>query len=230
MRVVRAFAFPGLVLALLVLPALVPVAAFAADLKLKVVDPNSAAVPGAQVSIFAADQSVLLRSASTAGDGTADLAGVADGRYRVQVLAPGFAPYSSDVSLPQSSTMTAVLSIGSATEIVVVSATRTPVPVDETGASVSTLESTDLINMQPINLGEALRFLPGVVVNTNGQPGNLTSLFVRGGDSTYNKVLIDGVPVDEPGGRFDFGVVPKQVKKTSAWSDLISGVSTRSGT
>ena len=205
MRVVRDLVFLSIVSLALVSSV---AAAFAADLKLRVVDPNAAAVPGAQVSIFAVDQSIPLRMAISAGDGSAEFLGVTGGKYRVQVLAPGFAPYSSDVTLPQSSTLTAALSIASATEIVVVSATRTPVPVDETGASVSTLESTDLTNMQPVNLAEALRFMPGIVVNTNGQPGNLTSLFVRGGDSTYNKVIVDAVPIDEPGGTFDFGVVP----------------------
>ncbi len=34
------------------------------------------------------------------------------------------------------------------------------------------------------------------------------SLFVRGGESSYNKVLIDGVPVNDPGGFYDFGVTP----------------------
>src|SRR5579862_245126 len=205
MRIVRGLVFLAVVSLSLVGSAR---AALAADLKLKVVDPNAAAVPGAQVSVFAADQSISLRTAISAGDGTAAFAAVADGRYRVQVLAPGFTPYSADVTLPQTSTLTAMLSISSATEIVVVSATRTPVPVDETGASVSTLEITDLTNMQPVNLAEALRFMPGVVVNTNGQPGNLTSLFVRGGDSTYNKVIVDAVPIDEPGGTLDLGVVP----------------------
>ena len=28
----------------------------------------------------------------------------------------------------------------------------------------------------------------------------LTSLFVRGGESNYTKVLLDGIPVNEPGG------------------------------
>src|SRR5439155_1335161 len=32
----------------------------------------------------------------------------------------------------------------------------------------------------------------------------LTSLFLRGGQSKYVKVLVDGVPVNEPGGAFDF--------------------------
>ena len=41
-----------------------------------------------------------------------------------------------------------------------------------------------------------------------GNAGGQASLFVRGGDSRYNKVIVDGVPVNDPGGIFDFGVVP----------------------
>ena len=37
-----------------------------------------------------------------------------------------------------------------------------------------------------------------------GSPGSATSVFVRGGESDYVKVLIDGVPVNEPGGAYDF--------------------------
>src|SRR6202140_4750739 len=62
--------------------------------------------------------------------------------------------------------------------------------------------------MQPSSEADALRFLPGAVVNVAGQRGGLASLFVRGGDSRYNKVLIDNVPVNDSGGTMDFGVVP----------------------
>ena len=62
--------------------------------------------------------------------------------------------------------------------------------------------------MQPIASDDAVRFLPGAVVNTAGQRGGLSSLFVRGGDSNYNKVIVDGVTVNEPGGTFDFGTLP----------------------
>ena len=62
--------------------------------------------------------------------------------------------------------------------------------------------------MQPVAADDAVRFLPGAVVNAAGQRGGLSSLFVRGGDSTYNKVIVDGVTVNEPGGTFDFGTLP----------------------
>jgi iron complex outermembrane receptor protein/vitamin B12 transporter len=47
--------------------------------------------------------------------------------------------------------------------------------------------------------------MPGTVVAQSGQLGAQTSLFVRGGNSDANKILLDGVSVDDMGGQFDFG-------------------------
>ena len=93
-------------------------------------------------------------------------------------------------------------------ETVVVTATRTLVSAQESGASISTLENSQLDIMNPVAADDAVRFLPGAVVNAAGQRGGLSSLFVRGGDSTYNKVIVDGVTINEPGGTFDFGTLP----------------------
>ena len=78
----------------------------------------------------------------------------------------------------------------------------------ESGSSISTLENGQLETMQPIAADDAIRFLPGAVVNSAGQRGGLSSLFVRGGESTYNKVIVDGVTIDNPGETFDFGTLP----------------------
>jgi vitamin B12 transporter len=53
-----------------------------------------------------------------------------------------------------------------------------------------------------------LRFLPGAVISTSGQRGGVSSLFVRGGSSTYNKVIVDGVTINVPNRTFDFGNLP----------------------
>ena len=89
-----------------------------------------------------------------------------------------------------------------------VSATRTPAPADEFGASTESLRGSELETMGPVAANDALRFLPGAIVATSGQRGGLGSLFVRGGDSRYNKVIVDGVPINDPGGTFDFGTLP----------------------
>jgi vitamin B12 transporter len=187
---------------------LLSVSVLAADLKIRVLDPHSNAVADAQVSLFPANEYTPRAVLTTSGEGMISLPGLADGYYRLQVLAPGFAAQTVDVSVPQASVLTVNLAVAGASEIVVVTATRTPVPEQESGASVATLESGQLQVMQPVAASDAIRFLPGAVVNTVGQRGGQSSLFVRGGDSRYNKVIIDGVPVNDPGGIFDFGTVP----------------------
>ena len=72
---------------------------------------------------------------------------------------------------------------------------------------MDTLSGAQLTTMQPMAANDAMRFLPGAVINTAGQRGGLTSLFVRGGESNYNKVIVDGVTMNEPGGTFDFGTL-----------------------
>ncbi len=71
----------------------VTVAAFAADIKVKVVDPQGAAVAGAQVSLDAlADVALVHVVRNTAADGmVAFLMKAAWRGCRIQVLAPGFA-------------------------------------------------------------------------------------------------------------------------------------------
>ena len=183
-------------------------AGFAADLKVKVVDPQSAAVAGAQVTLFSSSDAGALKTSATSPEGIASFVNVSSGSYHVRVLVPGFASEMVDVRVPSSESVTVQLRVAAAKELVVVSATRTPLPEEETGASISTLESDQLETMQPVSEPDALRFLPGAIVNVAGQHGGLASLFVRGGDSVYNKVIIEGVPVNEPGGTFDFGTVP----------------------
>ncbi|MFZ1927941.1 MAG: TonB-dependent receptor plug domain-containing protein, partial [Candidatus Sulfotelmatobacter sp.] len=188
------------------------VAASAADLKVKVVDPQSAAVAGAQVSLFAKGTDIAFKLANTSAEGIASFSALNPGQlessaFRIQVLAPGFAPQTEDVPA-HSDVITIRLHLAAASETVVVTATSNPVPAEESGADVSTLENGQLKTMQPVAANDAVRFLPGAVVNTAGQRGGLSSLFVRGGESNYNKVIVDGVTINEPGGTFDFGTLP----------------------
>lgn len=185
------------------------VAASAVDFKVKVLDPQSAAVAGAQVLLLRAGETAVLASETTSAEGTAAFHTQTAGSYKVQVLAPGFAAESVDVPSGISSRdqLTVNLRLATASETVVVSATRTPVPGEAAGADVDSLSGAQLTAMQPIAADDAVRFLPGTVVNTAGQRGGLSSLFVRGGESNYNKIIVDGVTVNEPGGTFDFGTL-----------------------
>jgi vitamin B12 transporter len=183
-------------------------AAFASELKITVQSPSGERVSGVQVSLFRAADNAGVATQVTAGDGTAVFSNLSDGSYRVVILAPGFAEQSQQVSIPQTQALAVELKLATTPQTVVVSATSTPTTVEQTGTSVGLLNSTQLKLMNSVATSDALRYIPGAVVNSSGQDGALASLFVRGGESSFNKVLIDGVPVNDPGGFFDFGVVP----------------------
>ena len=184
------------------------VPAFAADLHVKVVDPHDAAVAGAQVAIYRSSESIPLSVGITSGEGEALFRVDSRIALRLHVLAPGFAAAWVEVEPSSTAPIVVKLHLAMASETVVVTATRAPAPEQETATSISLLNGNEITAMQPASFADALRFVPGAVVNVAGQRGGLGSLFVEGGDSRYNKVLVDGVPVNDPGGTFDFSTVP----------------------
>ena len=195
------------VLALVFVSLVFSAAALAADLTIKVVDPQSAAVSGAQVSLLCGSGTKdVVAARTTSAEGTAKFPVTTNGPCQIRIRAAGFA--EELVSVPTEPEMRVVLHLATASQTIVVTATRTPVSGEEAGADVDVLSGSQLNTMQPTAAADAVRFLPGAVVNDPGQRGGLTSLFVRGGESRYNKVIVDGVTVNEPGGWLDFGTLP----------------------
>lgn len=184
---------------------LVSATLFAADLTIKVVDPHQAAVSGAQIELLREHGNRALATQFTSAAGVAVFHLEETGAHQVKVLAPGFAQQTMEVSTQSELTVRLRLAITS--ETVVVTATRAPVVAQAAGADVDTLTAGQLTTMQPTAANDAVRFLPAAVINTAGQRGGLSSLFVRGGESNYNKVIVDGVTINEPGGTFDFGTL-----------------------
>ncbi len=147
---------------------------------------------GAEVSHVFSDEGGRFRLATTSGD------------CRVSASLTGFEPASLPCVERQ---MRLVLNVAPIEETVVVTATRTEAPANQVGVSVSTFTSEDLEERQQPFVADLLRSSPGAMVIRSGAPGAVTSLFVRGGESNYNKVLLDGIPLNDPGGTFDFSNV-----------------------
>jgi len=183
-------------------------AVLAADLRVSVQSPSGDRVSGVQISLFRVSDNGGVGVQTTAGDGSAIFPNLPDGQYRAVVLAPGFAEQSLQVAVPQTQALSVQLNLATTPQTVVVSATATPATAEQTGTSVGVLTSEQLTAINPIAAPDALLYIPGAIISTAGRRGNISSLFVRGGESNYNKVLVDGVPVNDPGGYFDFGVVP----------------------
>jgi vitamin B12 transporter len=89
----------------------------------------------------------------------------------------------------------------------VVTATRTPIASDASPATVGVVTGTELRRRGIISVADALRGMPSFAFAQSGSVGSVTSLFLRGGESKYVKVLVDGVPVNDPGGAFDFSTL-----------------------
>ncbi|MCU1255710.1 MAG: putative TonB-dependent receptor [Candidatus Angelobacter sp.] len=169
-----------------------------------VTDPLGAVVPGAQVELLR--QGKPISATTTDSEGKYRFSPLPPGRYQVKTTAPSFASQQSDAIYIGSNSNAAVdltLKVGSVSQEVVVSATGTSLPETQTGASVSVVTSDQFQNKPEVL--ETLRQVPGVQVLENGQRGINESLFIRGGESKFNKVLLDGVPLNEIGGTVDFG-------------------------
>jgi vitamin B12 transporter len=114
---------------------------------------------------------------------------------------PGFLTATS----PAGADARLTLALAPVQESVVVTATRGEVPTSQVGASVTVFDAAAIARRGDALVGDVLRQAPGVAVVQNGGKGNVTSLFVRGGENNYTKVLLDGIPLNEPGGSFNFG-------------------------
>jgi vitamin B12 transporter len=87
---------------------------------------------------------------------------------------------------------------------VVVTASRVPIATAAPIAMSTILKGDDLRAQGITRVEDALRLVPGAQVVASGPEGSQTSLFLRGGNSNYVRVLVDGVPVNEAGGAFDW--------------------------
>jgi vitamin B12 transporter len=74
----------------------------------------------------------------------------------------------------------------------VVVATRTPLELDRVSPSVSYISAEEMEFWQDRSVVDALERQSGLAVKTNGAPGNLSSLFIRGTESYHTSVFLDG--------------------------------------
>ena len=166
-------------------------------------DASGARVTGATVDLISNGQ--VVGSAVSGADGSFQIMTGLRGRFFLVVSAtkfrqletPGF--YAGQLDNIERNI---VLEPEWVHESIVVTATGTPTPQPQTGAATSVIGPNELELNQ--DLVSSLRLMPGTFVAQSGQRGAQSSLFVRGGDSDDNLVLIDGVSAGDLGGRFRF--------------------------
>jgi len=88
---------------------------------------------------------------------------------------------------------------------VVVSATKTPIPVKEVTSAVEVITGEQMQQRKVRTVAEALRLAQGLAVFQSGGPGTLVDVRMRGGTPEQTLVLIDGAIVNSATlGSYDF--------------------------
>ncbi len=121
---------------------------------------------------------------------------------------------------------------------VVVTATRFPKKISETGKVVTVIGRSELEQSGAKDLSQVLNEQAGIVVNgATSNPGLNKSIYMRGATNDYTAILINGIPVSDPtgiGGAFDLRLLPVEIierieilkgaQSTLYGSDAVAGV------
>jgi iron complex outermembrane receptor protein/vitamin B12 transporter len=179
-------------------------ASHAASIRGVVTDATGAKVTGASVSLVSSGK--VVASSVSSSDGSFQLTTGSAGRFFLVVTARSFRQLQTpDFYAGQLDSIerNLVLEPAWVRESIVVTATGVPTPQPQTSDATTVLSTVDLALRT--NFVSVLRLMPGTEVVQAGQMGAQTSLFVRGGDSDDQKILLDGVDAGDLGNQIDFG-------------------------
>jgi iron complex outermembrane receptor protein/vitamin B12 transporter len=171
-----------------------------------VTDALGTPVAGGRVQLV--ERGKVIAIAYADANGNYELRSSDGGRFTLLGSAPGYLPaigqdfYGGPADVLEQDV---VLATNTVRQDITVTATGIPTPLPQLTAPVTVIPGEALaLNIGVLN---AMRQAPGDFVVQTGQAGGVTSLFLRGGNSTANLVTVDGVPADDVGGTFDYGTV-----------------------
>ena len=180
--------------------------AFAAEVHGRVTDALGAPIAGAQLALIAGGK--IVTSGRSAADGSYSLRTGESGHFYVVVVSQTFRQMATPdfyAGVLDSHLQNVVLEPARVNQQVVVTATGTPTPQAQVSGAITYVPQPDFRNRAIII--DAMRQAPGTFLVQQGMYGGITSLFVRGGNSAANRVVLDGVPIENIGGVFDYSTL-----------------------
>jgi outer membrane cobalamin receptor len=197
------------VAAIAVLAVSLPVVSFAqtearATLTGDLTDPSGAAIR--DVTITAESQTNTSVAASTKSDAAGHFAlTLVPGSYRVVISAPSFTRVEENATLAagESRQLNAKLTLEKLSVSVVVTAAAEPTLAAESVAPVDVVTREDIDERDEMWLSPLLASEPGAAISRLGAEGGVTTYFLDGGDSDFTKFLVDGIPINQPGGAIE---------------------------
>jgi vitamin B12 transporter len=170
-----------------------------------VTDPQGSVIADAQVSAESIPPAGSPAHGVSAGDGRFSLT-LPPGRYRVTIARDSFARADQEIAIAAGETreLQVRLALEPLSSKVVVTAQALPLDAESSPAPLTILTREQINQRVATSLPDLLATQPGFSLGRTGPEGGQTSLFLDGGNSNYTKVLVDGVPVNTPGGLIDF--------------------------
>jgi outer membrane cobalamin receptor len=183
-------------------------AASAAALEGTVLDPSGKPVPGARVSLLRSLVVVIERQADSSG--VYKFEDLLAGDYQLAASAKGLSCPTVDVEVrkDENRRQDMRLALSALDSQVVVSASFGAALAPQIGSSVSVMDLQGMEDRGAQNVLEVLRDAPGTEVVQTARRGGFARVFIRGGESNYTAVLIDGIPMNQFGGEFNIASLP----------------------
>jgi vitamin B12 transporter len=131
------------------------------------------------------------------------------GAYHIESGVPGFVVGArAEATVGEAETrLDVTLTAAPLREQVLVAATRSEAAASTVGVTASVLDRERIEAREASSLAVLLQELPGVTIARTGPLGQQGSAFVRGGESRFARIMIDGIPLNEPGGAYNLGAL-----------------------
>ncbi|MGB7284012.1 MAG: TonB-dependent receptor [Candidatus Acidiferrum sp.] len=128
------------------------------------------------------------------------------GRYHITFQRSPFVSrdFVMDLAANLQRNLDLTLTLERLSDSVIVTGQAEPTLAEQTTAPVSVITKQEIDASQWVHLTDALLFSPGVAIGRTGPEGGSASVFLNGGNSNFTKVLVDGAPINPPGGPVDF--------------------------
>jgi vitamin B12 transporter len=169
-------------------------------------DSSGAGVGAVQITVrLEGNAAAQALKTNSSADGAYSLT-LPPGRYRVTFERTPFVPHDFifDFAPSQQRKLDLNLRLERLSASVIVTAQAEPTLADQTTASISVITREELDARQSVSLPDALQFVTGIAIGRTGAEGGTASVFINGGNSNFTKVLVDGAPINPPGGAVDF--------------------------
>src|ERR1700735_4583875 len=175
-----------------------------------VFDPDGRAVAGAQITLLYA--MAALEARETNAQGQYRFAELRAGTYQIVGASPGFNEETGEIELHADEKLLKDLrlNLSAVQEKIVVSAAPGGALTSQIASSISVVSAQEIDDRGAEAALDVMRGLPGVEINQSGGRGTITSAFIRGGNSNYNLVMVNGIQLNDFGGGFDLAPLPAE--------------------